>query len=277
MVATLAGVIDRFTQLPASLAERSRTVDLGISRIPALLVHPDWIAPAPVVLWMHGRTAYKELDSGRYLRWMRAGIAAVAIDLPGHGARRDQRAEDPTCTLDVLAELIREIDQVIDALADPVWQGVFDLDRVAIGGMSMGGMATLRRLCDPHDFRCAVVECTSGDLDALYSPARGHRPWGLAYPTTQYAPLDPASHLAGFKPVPLLALHSESDRIVPWQSQRGFLDRLREHYRSLGANPSLIAQHTWQTTGAPEEHSGFGRVSNEAKTIQTEFLLKHLK
>jgi len=34
---------------------------------------------------MHGRTANKELDPGRYLRLIRAGIAVCAIDLPGHG------------------------------------------------------------------------------------------------------------------------------------------------------------------------------------------------
>ena len=276
-----AGLLERFAKLPASLAERSRVTRLVPDRvpggIPALMVHPDWISPAPTVLWMHGRTAYKELDSGRYLRWVKAGIAAVAIDLPGHGERRDERGEAAAHTMNVLGELIGEIDWVVDALADPVWQGVFDLDRIAIGGMSMGGMATLRRLCDRHEFKCAAVECTSGDLDGLYHPEHGSKPWGLTYPPEKTAPLDPAQNLAGFAPLPLLALHSEADAIVPWRVQEGFLKRLREHYRARGADPGLVVRKTWAATGATEEHSGFGRVSNEAKTVQTEFLVKWLR
>lgn len=250
--------------------------------IPALLIHPDWTLPAPACIWLHGRTAYKELDPGRFARWIKAGIAAVSIDLPGHGERSPARpgeltgGSDAAATLDVLAKTIAEIDRVVEALADPIYHNLFDLDRLALGGMSLGGMATLRRLCDPHPFVCGAVECASGDLGSLYDAARGSRPWGVAYPDSEVAPLDPARHLdgpvGGFRSIPLLALHSESDRIVPWASQRGFLERLRERYVAHAADPALIEVRTWPSTGAPEEHIGFGRVSNEAKNTQAEFL-----
>jgi alpha-beta hydrolase superfamily lysophospholipase len=261
----------RFAKLPSSLAERSRTVRLQPGNIPALLCHPDWLSPAPTVIWMHGRTANKELDSGRYIRWLKAGIAAVAFDLPGHGERSDAHLEGTAQTLDILGELIRDVDLVVEALADPVWQGVFDLDRLGIGGMSLGGMATLRRLCEPHEFRCAAVECTTGDLWSLYRP-EGPRPWGQVFTEEQVAPLDTLRHLAGFGPVPLLSMHSEADRIVPWGIQHAFLGKLRSHYVERGVDPKMVREVTWATTGAPEEHSGFGRVGNEAKNIQTEFL-----
>jgi alpha-beta hydrolase superfamily lysophospholipase len=273
-------VIDRFRQLPASLAERARTVRLAGSHVPggvpALLLHPDWIGPAPTMIWLHGRTAYKEIDSGRFARWLRAGIAGVALDLPGHGEREDARAQAADRTLEVLRGAIGEIDAVVEALADPVWQGVFDLDRLGLGGMSLGGMATLRRLCEPHEFRCAAVECTSGDLDGLYNPRSGSHPWGVGFAGAEVEPLDPARHLEGFRPLPLLAMHSEADRIVPWGVQRAFLERLRGHYEERGADPSLVRWRTWPTTGAPEEHSGFGRVSNEAKNELTGFLVGEL-
>jgi fermentation-respiration switch protein FrsA (DUF1100 family) len=81
-----------------------------------------------------------------------------------------------------------------------------------------------------------------------------------------------AEHLAGVAPVPLLALHSEADSMVPWPGQRDFLERLREHYAAVGAKRSLVREHTWAETGAPFEHVGFGKVSNEAKNMQTDFL-----
>jgi alpha-beta hydrolase superfamily lysophospholipase len=270
-------MIDRFAKLPSSLTDKARTVRLA-GDIPALLVHPNWIDSVPTIIWMHGRTANKELDAGRYVRWMKAGMGACAIDLPGHGERGDARAEAPGSALDVLGELIPEIDRVVEALADPVWQNVFDLDRLGIGGMSLGGMAALRRLCEPHPphpFGCAAVESTTGDLTGLYREG-GPRPWGTSYPLERIAPLDPQLHMAGFAPVPLLALHSEADRIVPVGLQRGYLDRLRAHYAAQGADPNLVTLHTWPTTGAPEEHSGFGRVGNEAKNLQTEFFARHL-
>lgn len=251
--------------------------------VPALIIHPDWVHPAPTMIWMHGRTAYKEIDAGRFSRWLKRGIAAVSIDLPGHGERADDRAEIAARTLDVLRSVLAEIDHVVEALADPIWQGVFDLDRLGLGGMSLGGMAALRRLCMPprHEFKCAAIECTSGDLRGLYDPATGSHPWGISAPQEVFEALDPMRHLAsppppGFVPLPLLALHSEADAIVPWRVQEGFLNRLKAHYAAIGADPSMIEQRTWPSTGAPQEHAGFGRVSNEAKEIQADFLARHL-
>lgn len=277
-------MIDRFAKLPSSLAEHARTVRLGArAQIPALLIHPDWIGPAPTVIWLHGRTANKELDAGRYVRWLKNGIAACAIDLPAHGERADARSSSNQHTLEILAETIPEIDQVTSSLAEPIYQGVFDPDRLAIGGMSLGGMATLRRLCDPHTFRAACVECTTGDLNALYNPPQSDRlslPQGDERPARQpnerVRPLDPAQHLATFAPIPLLALHSEADRVVPWSIQHAFLNRLRTHYQSRGSSADLVRIATWPTTGAPGEHSGFGRVGNDAKNLQTDFLAQQL-
>lgn len=299
---------DRFTRFPADLARRARAVRLGPAAIPALLAHPDWRYPAPTVIWLHGRTVTKELDPGRYLRWVRAGIAACAIDLPGHGQRAVTAMQHPARTLDVLEQVLPEIDQVIEALADPVWSGrgasaastepgttgsgsgagnggdrrdggetgVFDLDRLAIGGMSAGGMAALRRLCDPHPFRCAAVEGTTGDLAGLYFGDDGRR-WPVAHDAERVARLDPTAHLGAWRPIPLLALHAEHDRVVPITSQRRFIDALRAHYRDLGADDSLVSLVTFPHTGAPEEHAGFGRFANDAKNVQTDFLVRWLR
>jgi alpha-beta hydrolase superfamily lysophospholipase len=125
---------DRFTQLPSALREASRTTRLA-GTLPALLAHPDWKTPAPTMVWMHGRTATKELDPGRYLRWLRAGIAVCAIDLPGHGERFDAALQEPERTLDVLAAALGEVDHVVEALAGDEFDGAFDLDRMGIGGM----------------------------------------------------------------------------------------------------------------------------------------------
>lgn len=274
-------MIDRFAQFPRALAERSERRRLGPAGTPSLLAHPDWETPAPVVLWMHGRTVNKELDPGRYVRWIRAGIAACAVDLPGHGERHDPSMQGPERSLDMLAQMRLEIDGVLEALRAPEFHGLFDLSRVGIGGMSAGGMVTLRRLCDPHTFLCASVEGTTGSLRALYFPAQegtGTRaPWAVSHDPAAVAEVDPSTHLNSWRPIPLLALHSQADDVVPWAGQHHFLQSLREHYQARGHDPSLVRWVTWPSTGAPLEHAGFGRYSNDAKNAQADFFQTHLR
>lgn len=252
--------------LPASVREKSRVVEFA--RVPALVVHPAFAAdgamhggPAPVLLWMHGRTANKELDPGRYLRLVRAGIASVALDLPGHGARFDEALQQPERTLEFVERMAGEIDGVVAAMAATGW---FAMDRVAIGGMSAGGMATLIRLCAPHAFRAACVECTTGSFAwqrhrAMFEPQRAAR-------------LDPIQHLESWRAIPLLILHNTLDAWVAVEGQREFVEALKA--RGVAKDVSM---HEYGETGAPHEHSGFGRFAGDAKDRQTNFLVKHLR
>lgn len=280
----------RMQGFPSALRKVARlvTVDAGGARVPTLLCHPDWQSPAPMVLWMHGRTVSKELDPGRYLRWIRAGIGAVAIDLPGHG----QRASDPEAeasrsgarSIEVIEQTLPEIDAVVSNVARGLGgdfePGLFRDDAAAIGGMSLGGMVALRRLCESHTFRCASVEGTTGWLRELYFPTMDAPASPLPSASrdpSQVARAEAMANIDGWRPLPLLAMHSEADAVVPWTGQRAFLDALRKHYEAQGADPSMITAHTWPQTGAPSEHAGFGRFASDARTIQTEFLAGHLR
>jgi alpha-beta hydrolase superfamily lysophospholipase len=264
--------------LPRSVSDRARFVRLGPDGVPALLAHPDWATPSPFCLWLHGRTAAKEIDPGRYSRWLRAGIAVCAIDLPGHGKRDGPIRHEPIHTLAAIREAVGEIDGILGALENGESRGLFDPSRAAIGGMSMGGMVALRRLCEAHRFVCAAVEATTGNLKDLYFPPPEDRaePWPVDHDRAEVASIDPSEHLAGFEPIPLLVMHSEADRMIPWRVQARFIDRLRTHYEARGLPASMVETRTWPDTGAPGEHIGFGRVSNDAKNIQTDFLARHL-
>ncbi|MCW5753303.1 MAG: alpha/beta fold hydrolase [Phycisphaeraceae bacterium] len=266
---------DFSSMLPSALAAKTQFVTLA--GVPALVAHPDWEKPAPAVIWMHGRTVHKELDPGRYLRWVRAGIAAVALDLPGHGARAHPPLHGPEHTLDVVERMLSELDKVIEAIGQVTLRGRFDPQRLAIGGMSAGGMVALRRLCDPHPFACAAVEATCGDFAALYAAPRSGGSAPASHPPERVASLDPSRRLETWRPIPILALHSEADQWVPFQAQRAFIDRLQNHYAAIGADPSLVRLHAWPETGAPFEHAGFGRFGPEAKDIQTAFFVRHLR
>lgn len=263
-------------RLARALDERTKRATLA-GMIPSLIAHPDWEQAAPLVLWMHGRTSRKEIDSGRYLRLIRAGIAVCAIDLPGHGDRFEQALQDAAGTVELLTRAQAEVDVAIDALREGPHGSLMDFGRLGIGGISAGGMVTLRRLCEPHRFACAAVEASTGWLEGLYFPrdVSQHR-WPVDHARDAVEAIDPMRHLEGFEPLPLLAMHSEKDELVPFETQRRFIDRLREHYGQKGADTQMVEFVTWPETGAPMEHLGFGRHAHEAKNIQVDFFTKHL-
>lgn len=257
-----------------SLRARVRARRLGPA--PALLTHPDPIAEpetapraAPLLLWLHGRTVRKEIDSARFLRLARAGIATLALDLPGHGERLDPALQAPDALPELLGAGVAELDEVLEALWDSDWAPWIERERLAIGGMSAGGMIALRRLGDAHPFRCAAVESTSGDFRAAGAEARFTR--------ARTAGLDPLQFVAGWPPgFPLLALHSERDQVCALAGIQGFTDALQERYAAAGADPERISLVTWPETGAPQEHAGFGRKAHEARLELIEFLQAHL-
>lgn len=279
-------MISRFAELPSAL--RALSISTRLAEVPALLAHPraGWNDPGssapeprPTVIWMHGRTVNKELDPGRYLRWLRAGgggIAACALDLPGHGERFDADRQGSSSTLEIVEQMALELDGVIEALGAPMWRGAFDLSRLAIGGMSAGGMVTLQRLTKPHNFKCACVEATAGDFSMMRSFVNFYTRGGRDPEGILARRLNPVDHLEDWRPIPLLALHSEADEWVPVAAIRSLVEELRGRYAARGADQESVVLRTWERTGAPNEHAGFGRVSAEAKEIQTEFLKKWL-
>ena len=257
--------------LPRALRERTVFTHLTEDEsVPALLAHPDegWDTgngtPRPVVLWMHGRTVSKELDPGRYLRWMRAGIATCAIDLPGHGERLNRARHTSDQTLGVIEECVPEIDRIVEHLRKG-FGGAFDTTRIGIGGMSAGGMVTLARLGEEHTFTAAAVESTAGDFSVM----KGH-PF---FEPEAVRRLNPIERIDRWRDIPLLALHSEIDEWVPVAGIRNFTQALVH----AGTDSNGVELVTWPETGAPAEHAGFGKVANEAKNLQTDFFVRTLQ
>ncbi len=253
------------SSLPQSLQALCEHVRLGPD-VPCLVVRPEGEPlggpdrPVPFLFWMHGRTANKELDPGRYLRLARAGIGSCAIDLPGHGERGSEAGMRPEAVLDNIEQAALEIDDVVNALG----RRGFDLDRMAIGGMSMGGMVTLVRLCRPHRFRAAILEATSGHWRMQ------HQRQFFDHESADR--LDPIQHLDRWREIPLLAVHSRGDEWVDFEGQSVFIDELRRR----ATHPEDIELMALDETGAPHEHLGFGRRTNDVKNRELDFLRRHL-
>jgi len=249
--------------MPESLRRISSTLVLEPG-VPALLVHPEeplGEGPVPFLLWLHGRTACKELDPGRYLRLARAGIGSCALDLPGHGERHDERSQHPRMALSIIEQAASELD---DVMRDLGRRGAFDLTRAAIGGMSMGGMIAMVRLTRANPFRAAIFEATSGSwhhqLDRQFADEAA------------IEALDPIRHLDAWREIPIMAVHSRDDAWVHFKGQEEFIDALRARYR----NPEAVETMFLEKTGAPHEHLGFGSHANQVRLREIAFLRTHL-
>lgn len=258
-------------QFPRSLLRMSWWTTLG--GVPAVVVHPARdadpgdppapdAAPVPTLIWMHGRTASKELDPGRYLRLAREGIGTIALDLPGHGGREDLAMQAPARAMAMIAQMAGEIDGAVAAARD---LGIVDEARLAIGGMSAGGMASCVRLCAPHPFRCALIECSTGDFASLAGMP--------IHDAAIAARIDPMTHLEGWRDIPFLALHARHDEWMPHEGTARFVNALR----ARSAHPEAIQIHTYERTGAVAEHIGFGQMSHDAKSRGCDFLARYLR
>ena len=255
-----------YESLPQAIRRRSRIELLGPTAAPTLLIEPEGTPPQngpPCVLWLHGRTAWKEVDPGRFLRLMRAGIGVIAPDLPGHGQRFDAELQDSRHVLDVIRIMLDELDALAGAGiaslgADPM--------RMGIGGMSAGGMVAISRLTRPHTWRCAALEATSGS----WAHQRA-RPMFARSDAASISAIDPVNHLSMWHPIPVLAVHSKADEWVDWRGQAAFLDAIERR----GA-PGLVERLVFDRTGAEHEHVGFGRFSADVKERERAFYLEHL-
>ena len=251
-------------RMPQDLQRRMNRTLVGNS-VPALLIEAESHDPTPpMVVWLHGRTASKELDPGRYLRLMRRGISICALDLPGHGDRMDADLQRPERALDVILQMVEELDA---AVSEAMSRLHTDPSRLGIGGMSAGGMVITSRCTRPHPYRCCVLEATTGSWLAQRS-----RPMFSSRSEEELRFLDPMHNLEAWTPIPVLAAHCRADQWVPWAGQERFLDAIE----ARAPHPGIVERLLYDRTGAPHEHVGFGIHSAHVKERELDFFAHNL-
>lgn len=252
---------EKFESLPSRLKAVSSLQT--INDVPCLIVKED-DTPRPFLFWIHGRTAYKEIDPGRYLRCIRSGINVCAVDLPGHGERLEPELQGANRILPVMMQMVSEIDGVLAGLSEV---GGFDMTRAALGGMSAGGMASIQRCLQTHPFKALILEATCGDWSFLRN-----KPMCAGLCDEAFHEINPVEHLGNWMCIPALAFHSKKDEWIPFDAAESFLHSLRMHCGS----EADIEMVSFESTGAPFEHVGFGRQSPKVKEMQVEFLLNNV-
>lgn len=189
--------------------------------IPVLKVHFE---PRPVraVVLLHGLGASADVNRPELDSLARAGFAAVGVDAPHHGARRDGWLDDMVSLRDastherflqVLVEFVPEVSRVIDHL---VAEGHGPIGLV---GISMGAYAALA--VARADARVAATVSLLGSPD--WRPVHGELTPTMA-PLLRRAPVHAPLETAR---APLLLVNAGRDTAVPPDAARAFASSLR--------------------------------------------------
>jgi dienelactone hydrolase len=201
-------------------------IDIGIARVPALVTRGTPDAPkSAAVLLLHGLSSSKEVQQKEASSLARAGLTAVAVDAPHHGARKTPLldaimaatgAPAHAILLRMLREAIAEIPRVVDHLLREGY------GPVGVMGISMGAFTALGATA--ADSRIAAAVSILGSPD--WWPVKGEiddsvRPW-----------LDeaPARRPERFPPRALLLANAGRDESVPPEPARRFAETLRPYY-----------------------------------------------
>ena len=160
--------------------------------------------------------------------------------------------------------MAEEIDEIINELAMTPY---FDTTNCAIGGMSAGGLATSYRLVLPHLFKAAILESTGGQWKYLHD-----NPFFSHLSADEIEAINPMNRIDGWRDIPVLAVHSKHDKRIPYATESDFIEALKAKSNS----PEEIELLSFDNTGAPEEHMGYGRESAFVKETEIEFLAKYL-
>jgi pimeloyl-ACP methyl ester carboxylesterase len=200
-------------------------IDIGGLHVPALITREEGAPRSAAVLFLHGLSSSKEIHDRESTSLARAGLTAVALDAPHHGARRSPLldaimeatgAPAHAILLRMLREAIGETSRVVDYLLREGY------GPIGIAGISMGAFAALgAAAAEP---RLAAVVSILGSPD--WWPVKGEiddavRPW-LAEA--------PARHPERFPPRPLLIANAGRDENVPPEPARRFAEALRPYY-----------------------------------------------
>lgn len=200
--------------------------------------------PLPTVVVYHGFTRSKELDSNLAYMFARAGLRVVMPEADGHGERFD--GDMPGRMLrfwDILRTSIDELPRIREELED---RRLVRNGRIGVGGLSMGGFATLGALARYDWLRAGVSWMGSAyflDLArTLYPPLGAYNAETADAHESRMVRLclyDPSTMLERLASRPLLVWHGARDEVVSFsETARLHADLVR---RGLASKVELVA------------------------------------
>ncbi len=201
---------------PGGGARYELEIAAGAARVPAILEMPTVPArkSVPAALLLHGFSHSKERMADTFGHALaRRGVAALSVDLPLHGTRRDGSPRDlasatPGRMLGTWSSAVDEAELALEFMAT---RRHVDNNRLAIVGYSLGS------------FLANIVAAGTPAVRAVMLAASGDLPEGLPFESLVRAVVDPLRAVRLLSGRPLLMVNGRFDRAVkPSQAERLF-------------------------------------------------------
>jgi dipeptidyl aminopeptidase/acylaminoacyl peptidase len=202
------------------------------SRAEAYLVRPRGAGPFPLIIFLHGHSAYGlgaiRLLPAAELFAREVCYAGLAISLPGYGGT--EVGGGP------LAETTRSV--VLDAIAQAKKLPWIDAERLYIYGFSRGAVVATALVHQIEGLKGAMLHSGAYDLTKLYQDTSSFWLRQLLNPGGEEQPRfhDLLSEMSGWR-FSTLVLHGRRDSLVPFSQALLLRDRLA----SLGKPHRLVA------------------------------------
>ena len=179
---------------------------------------PDDPAPWPAVLIVHGAGSRRENHADFARLAAAAGWAALAFDLPGHGASEPPMSGAAADDVIAIARFLGSQDGV-------------DAGRVAVRGSSLGGFLAIAAAAASTEIAGVIAICPAGQEQLAAGLRRGSFEMRVSDPLALEAWLlghDVGVAVERIAPRPLILLHAEGDTQVPSDHSAELFERAGE-------------------------------------------------
>ncbi len=179
---------------------------------------PDDQPPWPGVVIVHGAGSRKENHADFARLATAGGWAALAFDLPGHGASERQLSGAAVDDVVAMARLLGSQDGV-------------DADRVAVRGSSLGGFLAINAAAASAEIAGVIAICPASQDQLAAGVRRGNFEMRVGDPLALEAWLlaqDIGEAVGRIAPRPLILLHAEGDTQVPSDQSEALFERAGE-------------------------------------------------
>jgi uncharacterized protein len=207
----------------------------------ALWLPEETEATAPGVVIVHGAGSRKENHADFARLATAAGWAALAFDLPGHGASEGEMSGNAVDDVIRMAHLLGATD-------------VVDPRRVAVRGSSLGGFLAISAASRAHEIAGAIAICPASPDHLTRGMRRGELEMRIGDPLALEAWLaaqDLGEAVERISGRPLILMHAEGDTEIPLDHSEELFDRAGEPreliivpggtHRSVQHDPELQA------------------------------------
>ncbi|MFW5867933.1 MAG: alpha/beta hydrolase [Armatimonadota bacterium] len=242
--------------------EQFREFEVSGERIAATIHIPDG-TPAPGVLMCHGFTGHRGEAHFLFVKAARsfchAGLSVLRFDFRGSG-ESDGRFRDMT--------IGTEIEDALEALRVMRAEPGVDADRIALVGLSLGGLVAACTAARDGHVRALALWSAVADMEELIAD-RWQMPTepdaeepeyfehgafeigaGFLHDAVRVKPLEEIVRYAG----PVLVVHGDADDVVP-------LDHARRYMHAVGSDDARLhvverGDHTFSTPALEREVIG---------------------